>query len=588
MTTADVVAASKPSVAALTLKDKSGKECGSGTGFFIDGGLLVTNWHVAGVGAGGTGKLPDGKTFELVSVVAFDQASDVAVLTTDLPKGTVASLAMIPKPPPEGSDVIVIGNPLGLGHVVSDGIVSATVGPKGEASLFQITAPISPGSSGSPVLDRQGRVLGVASAMLTAGQNLNIAISADRVLSLERREPVPIADWAANAVTDAEEREATACLELAEAIVKQAVADEVAIAALIPDPFDPLEGPLMLESCLSGSRAVVVERGGGLVVDGGANSLRYAAWYSPNAWLAFPRDADSIKSKRRRGMLAALSAGHRSLELRPSDARTLRFVLLVSSPFLDDEQREQLGISSETSKSLYREHERKLRNMNPDSERSLWEQARIDLADGNSASAEKRLELLAMRNEQWQNCAEFLELRSRAFADLGRHDEALKDQLLATKLAGMARDRSQQSSTAWNEWQELRMSAMVTTIDRLVAANRLHDAVALAEAFGRDHPDSLERRSMDAKVLVAQGDREGAWKHFVYLRSQLRQARSDDALRSIKAVKLAREVVFALLGSRDDSAQSEARDILWNESDEVIRERLKIVNKPAEPVAPDK
>ena len=55
-TTTEVAAAAKPSVAALTLVDKAGKNCGAGTGFFIEGGRLVTNWHVAGLGRGGPGR----------------------------------------------------------------------------------------------------------------------------------------------------------------------------------------------------------------------------------------------------------------------------------------------------------------------------------------------------------------------------------------------------------------------------------------------------------------------------------------------------------------------------------------------------
>ena len=187
-TTTEVAAAAKPSVAALTLVDKAGKNCGAGTGFFIEGGRLVTNWHVAGLGRGGTGRLPDGTTFGLVAVVAEDRASDLAILTTDLPEGAVTGLPLLSTPPPEGTDVLVIGNPLGLGQAVSDGIVSATVGPNGEAGLIRITAPISPGSSGSPVLDHQAKVIGVVSGMLTGGQNLNIAVSADRVLALRGME----------------------------------------------------------------------------------------------------------------------------------------------------------------------------------------------------------------------------------------------------------------------------------------------------------------------------------------------------------------------------------------------------------------
>jgi serine protease Do len=72
--------------------------------------------------------------------------------------------------------VIVIGSPLGsLSGTVSDGIVAAI---RHGGDLIQITAPISHGSSGSPVLNDQGKLTGVAVAGIEEGQNLNFAISA--------------------------------------------------------------------------------------------------------------------------------------------------------------------------------------------------------------------------------------------------------------------------------------------------------------------------------------------------------------------------------------------------------------------------
>jgi len=74
-----------------------------------------------------------------------------------------------------GDEVFVVGNPYGLEGTLSQGIMSGlrSVGPD---SLLQITAPISPGSSGGQVLNSQGEVIGVAVATLTDGQNLNFAI----------------------------------------------------------------------------------------------------------------------------------------------------------------------------------------------------------------------------------------------------------------------------------------------------------------------------------------------------------------------------------------------------------------------------
>jgi hypothetical protein len=70
------------------------------------------------------------------------------------------------------------GNPEGLQGTVSDGIISAF---RGDRSYIQITAPISPGSSGSPVLDESGQVIGMATLVYREGQNLNFAISSETI-----------------------------------------------------------------------------------------------------------------------------------------------------------------------------------------------------------------------------------------------------------------------------------------------------------------------------------------------------------------------------------------------------------------------
>jgi hypothetical protein len=86
--------------------------------------------------------------------------------------------------PREGDKIIVVGNPLGLEGSISDGIVSAFRTTRDLGKLIQITAPISPGSIGSPVINTNGEVIGVATLNLEGGQNLNFAISSERLISL--------------------------------------------------------------------------------------------------------------------------------------------------------------------------------------------------------------------------------------------------------------------------------------------------------------------------------------------------------------------------------------------------------------------
>src|SRR5262249_16479607 len=82
-----------------------------------------------------------------------------------------------------GDQVFVIGNPLGLEGTLSQGIVSA-LRKLDQNSLIQITAPISSGSSGGPVLSIDGKVIGVAVATFVRGQNLNFAIPSSYLAKL--------------------------------------------------------------------------------------------------------------------------------------------------------------------------------------------------------------------------------------------------------------------------------------------------------------------------------------------------------------------------------------------------------------------
>ncbi|MGH9904261.1 MAG: tetratricopeptide repeat protein, partial [Pyrinomonadaceae bacterium] len=87
--------------------------------------------------------------------------------------------------PQEGESVVVIGNPLGLEGSVSNGIVSAVRDIPTFGRIIQITAPISPGSSGSPVVNMQGQVIGVATLQITGGQSVNFAIPSERISQLQ-------------------------------------------------------------------------------------------------------------------------------------------------------------------------------------------------------------------------------------------------------------------------------------------------------------------------------------------------------------------------------------------------------------------
>jgi FKBP-type peptidyl-prolyl cis-trans isomerase len=168
----EIVRRAKPAVVEIVALNEKGSPTKLGTGFFISAdGLVVTNCHVI-QGANSLAAFDNhGALFGLERILACSADPDLAVLK--FRAHDVSFLEGTHSVPVEGDKIIVIGNPTGLAGTVSDGIVS---GIRENGSIIQITAPISPGSSGSPVLDENGKVIGVVEGQ-REGQNLNFAIA---------------------------------------------------------------------------------------------------------------------------------------------------------------------------------------------------------------------------------------------------------------------------------------------------------------------------------------------------------------------------------------------------------------------------
>jgi putative serine protease PepD len=178
---AEIAARVQPAVVQLNVSGSAGE--GTGSGFVVsEDGYIITNNHVAGVAADG-GKIDvvfsDGTT-KTGTLVGASTDYDLAVVKVDgkslptVPLGSSADLAV-------GDSVIAVGSPLGLSGTVTTGIVSALNRPvtagggQGEETSFinaiQTDAAINPGNSGGPLLDGNGSVIGVNSAIATMGDN---------------------------------------------------------------------------------------------------------------------------------------------------------------------------------------------------------------------------------------------------------------------------------------------------------------------------------------------------------------------------------------------------------------------------------
>ena len=190
--------AARPAVALVTVSDKTGKPVKTGTGFFVStDGRLVTNAHVVEGAATATAKLENGATYTISGVLKSAADKDLVLLQADA-KGVPFLNMSGEKLPEVGSRVAVIGSPLGLEGSVSEGIISAHRTLKKDDEWLQITAPVSPGSSGSPLVDEQGKVVGVATFVVDKAQALNFArpISyVSRLLELAGSDAEPTPLW---------------------------------------------------------------------------------------------------------------------------------------------------------------------------------------------------------------------------------------------------------------------------------------------------------------------------------------------------------------------------------------------------------
>ncbi len=174
------------------------KKVGSGSGFFITQNLIITNHHV----------IDKAKNIEIVynndqkiaaTVIAKDAANDLAILKVDDFKGSVSPLFLgNTQNAKDGDPVYAVGFPmpnmLGDKAKLSEGIINSITGFKDDVRMYQISIPIQPGNSGSPLLNEKGQVIGVVTASMngaatmlftgTIPQNVNFAVKINYIQNL--------------------------------------------------------------------------------------------------------------------------------------------------------------------------------------------------------------------------------------------------------------------------------------------------------------------------------------------------------------------------------------------------------------------
>jgi len=171
---AEIIQGALPATVLIEIKTASGADY-SGSGFVIDpAGIIVTNLHVIRGAVSAKVSLPNGDTYDRITVRVVDEVRDIAIIKVpgfNLPTVALADSDTVS----QGDAVVLLGNPLGLGGSATTGIVSA-IRAFGGSQMFQTDAAANPGNSGGPMLNEQGVAVGILTSRFTQAENLNFAV----------------------------------------------------------------------------------------------------------------------------------------------------------------------------------------------------------------------------------------------------------------------------------------------------------------------------------------------------------------------------------------------------------------------------
>ena len=192
MTLKDIVKEAEQATFVIYTYDEYGTPKGIGSGFFIDKeGTGITNYHVLDGAVKAVLKTSDEEKYEINQVIASDRKWDIAKFTIKNDKNkTFNYLKFSNKEIEKGDKVYNISSPMGLEASVSEGIVSSLRSDGQHGNIIQVTAPISSGSSGSALLNHDGKVFAVATFKYNQGESLNfgVAINEEKLDLLEENE----------------------------------------------------------------------------------------------------------------------------------------------------------------------------------------------------------------------------------------------------------------------------------------------------------------------------------------------------------------------------------------------------------------
>lgn len=171
----EITKQAEPSVFLVFTQNGGGQTIGQGTGFFIDNkGTAVSNYHVFDEGKKWMIQTQNGQQYPVERIIKKSKAFDYVKFQV---KGNqrFPALDLSRNTPEKGEEILVLGNPKGLESTLSKGIVSSIREQDYEDDLIQMDAAISPGSSGSPVMNMNGEVVGIATLKVVDCERCNFA-----------------------------------------------------------------------------------------------------------------------------------------------------------------------------------------------------------------------------------------------------------------------------------------------------------------------------------------------------------------------------------------------------------------------------
>ena len=180
----ETISVVKRAVVIVTTFDGQGKPLLQGSGFFIKTDCIVTAMHVIKDAVQIRIKTFDGKSGTVQNVIATNENTDLALLHVENSLAE-AVLQLDDAAPAEGQAIVVVSNPQGSSWKTTRGRVGPLWEFAGTSGRMQITAAIFPGSSGGPVVNEQGRVIGVAAMHLASADGLNFAVPAESLKTLQ-------------------------------------------------------------------------------------------------------------------------------------------------------------------------------------------------------------------------------------------------------------------------------------------------------------------------------------------------------------------------------------------------------------------